>query len=232
MGAELGVTTSLFPSDEITRQFLKAQAREDVWCELGPDADALYDREIELDLSTLEPMVACPHSPDNIKRVAEIAGLKVNQVAVGSCTNSSYKDLMTVAGILKGKKVHPDVSFIVAPGSKQVLEMISRNGALADLVSAGARIMESTCGFCIGSGQAPCTSGVSARTNNRNFEGRSGTASAGIYLISPETAALTALAGEFVNPLDHPANEYPRIDEPAGFLIDDSLVVPLLSKRE
>ena len=202
MGAELGVTTSLFPSDEVTLEFLKAQGREKSWKEILPDADAVYDKTIELDLSKIEPMVACPHSPDNIKKIAELKGMPVDQVAIGSCTNSSYRDLMTVAAILKGKKVHPKVSLIVAPGSKQVFEMIARNGALADMIASGARIMESACGFCIGAGQAPVTGGVSLRTNNRNFEGRSGTDSGQIYLVSPEAAALSAIAGVLVDPLD------------------------------
>ena len=226
MGAELGVTTSLFPSDGVTRQFLKAQARERTWRELLPDPDAEYARVIELDLAALEPMAACPHSPDNIKKISEIKGLRVDQVAVGSCTNSSYKDLMAVAGIVRGKKVAPAVSLIVAPGSRQVFERIARNGALADMIDAGARIMESTCGFCIGAGQAPVTGGISLRTNNRNFEGRSGTASANVYLVSPETAALSAIAGSLVNPLDSPAAEFPAVVIPERFHIDDSMVLP------
>lgn len=225
MGAELGVTTSLFPSDEVTRQFLKAQGRESVWAELSADKDADYSRIIELNLSECVPMVACPHSPDNVKKVSDIKGLKLNQVAVGSCTNSSYKDLMTAAQLLKGKKVYPEVSFIIAPGSKQVFEMIARNGALGDMIASGARIMESACGFCIGSGQAPVTEGISLRTNNRNFEGRSGTASGQIYLVSVETAVLSALAGSVVSPSDYPAETFPAIDTPNNFIIDDSLVL-------
>jgi aconitate hydratase len=232
MGAELGVTTSVFPSDEITKAFLKAQNREAAWKEILPDKDAHYDRVIDIDLSTLEPMVACPHSPDNIKRIEEIKGMNVDQVAIGSCTNASYKDLMTVAGILKGKKVSSEISFIVAPGSKQVLEMIAKNGALADIIASGARIMESACGFCIGSGQAPITEGISLRTNNRNFEGRSGTSSGQIYLVSPETAALSALAGKVVNPLDESPSEYPNISIPESFLIDDTMVLPPSDKNE
>ncbi len=225
MGAELGVTTSLFPSDENTLAFLKAQGREADFIELLPDENAEYVRTIDIDLSEIVPMVACPHSPDNVKKISDLAGLKVDQVAVGSCTNSSYKDLMTVAGIIKGKKVHPDVSFIVAPGSKQVFEMISRNGALADIIASGARIMESACGFCIGSGQAPVTEGISLRTNNRNFEGRSGTASGKIYLVSPEAAALSAIKGELVDPLGSVSGDYPDVDVPDSFLIDDSMVL-------
>jgi len=232
MGAELGVTTSVFPSDEITKEFLIAQDRKSDWKEILPDEDAHYDRIIDIDLSTLEPMVACPHSPDNIKRIEDIKGMKVDQVAIGSCTNASYKDLMTVAGILKGKKVNSEISFIVAPGSKQVLEMIAKNGALADIVSSGARIMESACGFCIGSGQAPITEGISLRTNNRNFEGRSGTTSGQIYLVSPETAALSALEGKVVNPLDIASDQYPDIAMPDSFLIDDSMVLPPSDKSE
>ncbi len=226
MGAELGVTTSVFPSDVATLDFLRRQGREEVWREILPDADAEYHRVIELDLGEIEPMAALPHSPDNVKKVSEAAGMPVDQVAIGSCTNSSYRDMMTVAAILKGKKVHRDVSLVVAPGSKQVLEMISRNGALAEIISAGARIMESSCGFCIGAGQAPSTGGVSLRTNNRNFLGRSGTESAQVLLISPETAALSALAGKLVNPLDFPEGEYPAIELPERFHIDDTMIVP------
>ncbi len=231
MGAELGVTTSVFPSDEITKEFLDAQGRGDQWRELIPDGDAEYDRTIMINLSELEPMVACPHSPDNIKTIEELKGMKVDQVAIGSCTNASYKDLMTVAAILKGKKVSPEVSLVVAPGSKQVFEMIAANGALTDLISAGARIMESACGFCIGSGQAPVTKGISLRTNNRNFEGRSGTQSGQIYLASPETAALSALTGTLVNPLDQAAGDYPDVAMPTEFLIDDSMVLPPSDKK-
>lgn len=226
MGAELGVTTSVFPSDHVTRAFLSAQGREKVWRQILPDTDAHYDRVIDIDLSSLEPLVACPHSPDNIKRVSDLEGMKIDQVAIGSCTNASYRDLMTVAAILKGRKVKPGLSLVVAPGSKQVFEMIARNGALADIIASGARIMEAACGFCIGSGQAPITEGVSLRTNNRNFEGRSGTEDAGIYLVSPETAALSAIAGHMVDPLKSRASDYPVITMPPSFLIDDSLVIP------
>jgi len=231
MGAELGVTTSVFPSDEITGEFLKAQGRGDAWTELLPDSDAEYDRKITVNLDELEPMVACPHSPDNIKKISELKGMKIDQVAIGSCTNSSYKDLMTVAGILKGKKVHPDISLIVAPGSKQVFEMIAQNGALTDIISAGARIMESACGFCIGSGQAPVTEGVSLRTNNRNFEGRSGTSSGQIYLVSPEVAALSAIEGKLADPLDYDKSLWPDVKLPEKFIIDDSLVIPPSDKK-
>ncbi len=226
MGAELGVTTSLFPSDNVTRQFLAAQGRGASWRELLPDPDAEYARVIDIDLSAIEPMAACPHSPDNIKTIAGIKGMPVQQVAIGSCTNSSFKDLMTVAGILRGKNAAPGVSLIVAPGSRQVLEMIARNGALAEIIASGARIMESACGFCIGAGQAPPTGGISLRTNNRNFEGRSGTASGQVYLVSPETAALSAIAGTLVNPLDQPDNQFPVIAPAEAFHIDDSMVVP------
>ncbi|HOP64054.1 MAG TPA: aconitate hydratase [Spirochaetota bacterium] len=231
MGAELGVTTSVFPSDEITGEFLKAQGRENAWTELLPDSDAEYDRKITVNLDELEPMVACPHSPDNIKKISDLKGMKIDQVAIGSCTNSSYKDLMTVAGILKGKKVHPDISLIVAPGSKQVFEMIAQNGALTDIISAGARIMESACGFCIGSGQAPVTEGVSLRTNNRNFEGRSGTSSGQIYLVSPEVAALSAIEGKLADPFDYDKSLWPDVKLPEKFIIDDSLVIPPSDKK-
>ena len=232
MGAELGVTTSLFPSDSITKKFLTAQNRADQWREILPDGDAVYSRTIEINLSELVPMVACPHSPDNIKKVSDIAGMKVDQVAIGSCTNASYKDLMTVAEILKDKKVHPDLSLIVAPGSKQVFEMIAANGALSDIIASGARIMESACGFCIGSGQAPVTDGISLRTNNRNFEGRSGTASGQIYLVSPEVAAVSAIRGELTDPLTIDESEAPCVRVPDKFIIDDSLVIPPSGSRE
>ncbi|MCL2155260.1 MAG: aconitate hydratase [Leptospirales bacterium] len=226
MGAELGVTTSVFPSDDITKKFLDAQGRGDVHREILPDQDTVYDRIIDIDLGELVPMAACPHSPDNIKKIKDIKGIKIDQVAIGSCTNSSFRDLMAVAKILKGKKAHPEISLIVAPGSKQVFEMITENGALADIISAGARIMESACGFCIGSGQAPITNGISLRTNNRNFEGRSGTASGKIYIVSPETAALSAIKGELVDPLDYASGIYPDIEMPDKFIIDDSLIIP------
>ena len=225
MGAELGVTTSIFPSDEITKAFLKAQRRKDQWVELLPDVDADYERIIELDLADLEPRVARPHSPDNIALVKDVAGTKVDQVMVGSCTNSSYRDLMIVASMLKGRSIHPDVSFGVAPGSRQVLEMIAKNGALADIIASGARILESTCGFCIGAGQAPRSDAVSVRTSNRNFEGRSGTKSARVFLSSPETATAAALKGEFIDPRDL-GIPYPKIEMPEEFWIDDSMILP------
>ncbi len=224
MGAEMGVTTSIFPSDERTRHFLRSQGREDQWVELKADDDAEYDRVIELDLSTIEPLVACPHSPGNVKTVRELAGLKVDQVVIGSCTNSSYKDLMTVARILKGHKVHPHISFAVAPGSRQVLQMLAREGALADLIDSGARILEAACGPCIGNCLAPKTNAVSIRTFNRNFLGRSGTKSANVYLTSPETAAAAVITGELIDPRDLDM-EYPVVEMPDRFLIDDSMFI-------
>ncbi len=225
MGAELGVTTSVFPSDDVTLLFLKAQRRQSDWVALVADADADYHNVIDIDLGSIEPMMAKPHSPDNIGTVKELAGTKVDQVMVGSCTNSSYRDLMIVASMLKGRRVYPDVSFGVAPGSRQVLEMIARNGAMADIVAAGARILESTCGFCIGSGQAPKTDAVSVRTSNRNFEGRSGTKSAKVYLASPESAVAAALTGGIIDPRDLEI-PYPEITLPEQFWIDDSMVLP------
>jgi aconitate hydratase len=224
MGAELGVTTSLFPSDEVTRSFLAAQDRANVWRELRADADAAYDRVIEIDLSTVEPMVAQPHSPDNVVTVRAAAGTPVDQVAIGSCTNSSYRDLATVAEILKGKTISPHVSLIVAPGSKQVLRMLADDGRLSQFIAAGARLAEVTCGFCIGMGHAPSSNGVSVRTNNRNFYGRSGTPSAGINLVSPETAAAAALTGAVIDPRDL-GIPYPHIPEPNHFTVDDSLII-------
>ncbi len=205
MGAELGATTSIFPSDEVTRAFLRAQGREDEYVPLCADADAVYDEIIELDLSALEPLAACPHSPDNVKPVRSLSMTKVDQVCIGSCTNSSYTDLMTVAEILRGKTVCPDVSLSIAPGSRQVLSMLSANSALTALIDAGARILESACGPCIGMGQSPNSAGVSLRTFNRNFEGRSGTRDAGVYLVSPETAAVSCLTGYLTDPTTVPA---------------------------
>ncbi|MFH1665810.1 MAG: aconitate hydratase, partial [Candidatus Omnitrophota bacterium] len=225
MGAETGVTTSVFPSDDVTRQFLKAQGREDAWAGMEADKDAEYSGIIEINLSEVVPMAALPHSPGNVAPVADIAGKKVDQVEIGSCTNSSLRDLMIVGEFLKGKKVHPDTSLAVAPGSKQVFSMISKNGILASMIDAGARIMESACGFCIGNGQAPRTGAVSARTSNRNFEGRSGTASAGVYLVSPETAVLAAIAGKFVDPLSTDEKNYPETVIPGKFDIDDSMIL-------
>ena len=222
MGAELGATTSIFPSDEITRSFLKAQGREDVWSEQKADDDAEYDEIIEINLSELEPMVACPHSPDNVKTVAEIAGMKIDQVCIGSCTNSSLLDMMKVAHILKGKTVNPDVSLSIAPGSKQVLNMISMNGCLSDIISAGARMLESACGPCIGMGQSPNSKGVSLRTFNRNFEGRSGTKDGQIYLVSPEVAAISAITGCLTDP--RTIGEMPEFKLPEQFDINDNMV--------
>ena len=223
MGAELGATTSIFPSDEITREFMKAQGREEDWIERQPDADAFYDEVINIDLSALVPMAACPHSPDNVKSVEEIGPQKIDQVLIGSCTNSSYLDLMRVAHIMKGKTVHPDVSFGIAPGSKQVYNMLARNGALADLIEAGARILECACGPCIGMGQSPNSKGISLRTFNRNFEGRSGTADGQIYLVSPETAAVSAIAGVFTDP--RTLGDAIDIKLPEKFEINDNMVV-------
>ncbi len=223
MGAELGATTSVFPSDHVTLQFLRAQGRENEWVELLPDSDAVYDEHIVIDLSTLEPMAAMPHSPDNIERISAIGSIKVDQVAIGSCTNSSYMDMMKVAAILKGRTVAQNVSLVISPGSKQVLTMLAQNGALADMVAAGARILESACGPCIGMGQAPCTDAVSLRTFNRNFEGRSGTTSAKVYLVSPEVAAASALTGVLTDP--RTLGEAPKIEMPKEFVINDNLVI-------
>ncbi|MHB8065785.1 MAG: aconitate hydratase [Ruminiclostridium sp.] len=223
MGAELGATTSIFPSDEVAHSFLKAQGREQDWVSLLPDADATYDEYIVIDLATIEPMAAKPHSPDNIEKISTIGKIKVDQVAIGSCTNSSYMDMMKVAAILKGKTINTDVSLVIAPGSKQVLTMLAQNGALADMVSAGARILESACGPCIGMGQAPCSDAVSLRTFNRNFEGRSGTTSAKVYLVSPEVAAASALTGVLTDPRELGAA--PKIEMPKEFLINDNMVL-------
>ena len=224
MGAEMGVTTSIFPSDEETRKFLKAQGREADWVELKADDDAEYDRVVDLDLSELEPLAAAPHSPGNIVRVSDIKDMKVDQVMLGSCTNSSYKEIATVAKIMKGKKVHPDVSFGVAPGSRQVLQMAARDGYLGDLLDSGARLLEATCGFCIGNSQSPKTTGISLRTSNRNFEGRSGTQDAQVYLVSPEVAALAAITGKMTDPRKA-GIEYPTVSMPTKFLIDDSMFI-------
>lgn len=223
MGAELGATTSIFPSDEETRRFLRAQGREADWRKLLPDPDAKYQETINIDLSQLEPLVAKPHSPDNVAKVKELAGLSVDQVAIGSCTNGSFQDLMKVANILKGKTVHPNVSLVISPGSKQVLNMLANNGKLADLIAAGARILESGCGPCIGMGQAPPTNGISLRTFNRNFKGRCGTISAEVYLVSPETAAWSAITGKLVEPEALVASE---IDQPEEFLVNDNMIIP------
>ncbi|MCR4760002.1 MAG: aconitate hydratase [Oscillospiraceae bacterium] len=222
MGAELGATTSVFPSDEMTKAFLKAQQREEVWVPLAADPDAVYDEVIEIDLSKLEPLAACPHSPDNVKSMSEIGKLKIDQVCIGSCTNSSLLDMMKVAYILKGKTVHPDVSLAIAPGSKQVLNMIAANGALGDMIDAGARILESACGPCIGMGQSPNSAGISLRTFNRNFEGRSGTKDGQIYLVSPETAAASALTGYLTDP--RTLGDMPEFKLPDVFTVNDNMV--------
>jgi len=223
MGAELGATTSIFPSDDVTREFMASQGRESEWVELKADADAEYDETIDIDLGALEPLIARPHSPDNVVKVSQIAGTKVDQVAIGSCTNSSLRDLMVVAGALKGKTVHPNVSLVISPGSRQVFEMIARNGALADLIASGARILESACGPCIGMGQAPRTNAVSIRTFNRNFEGRSGTKSAQVYLAGPEVAAAAAIFGEVTDPRKlGPAIAF---NAPEKYLADDRMII-------
>ena len=223
MGAELGATTSVFPSDGVTRAFLKAQGREESWRELSADADAVYDEIVEINLTELEPLVAQPHMPDKVDTVKNVGPIKVDQVFIGSCTNSSYQDMMRVARILKGKTVHPDVSLVIGPGSKQVLTMLARNGALADMLGAGARILESACGPCIGMGQSPKSNAVSVRTNNRNFYARSGTASAGIYLTSCETAAVTALTGVLTDPRSLEIDL--TVEQPERFEVNDNLVI-------
>ncbi len=230
MGAELGATTSIFPSDKITYEFLKAQGRAEDFVENFPDEDAVYDEEITIDLSSLEPLAAKPHSPDNVESVRNIGEIKIDQVCIGSCTNSSYLDLMRVASILKGRTVHPDVSLVIAPGSKQVLNMIAENGALADIIASGARVIESACGPCIGMGQAPPSGGVSLRTFNRNFEGRSGTADAKVYLVSPETAAISAIMGVLTDPTT--LGEFEDIPMPESFHVNDNMILPPASEDE
>ena len=230
MGAELGATTSIFPSDEVTKAFLKAQKREEVWVPLAADPDAVYDEELKINLSELVPLAACPHSPDNVKSVDEIGNMKIDQVCIGSCTNSSLLDMMKVAYILKGKTVHPDVSLSIAPGSKQVLNMLAQNGALAIMIDAGARILESACGPCIGMGQSPNSKGISLRTFNRNFEGRSGTKDGQIYLVSPELAAVSAINGVLTDP--RTLGEMPDFKLPEEFIINDNMVVPPASEAD
>ena len=222
MGAELGATTSIFPSDEITRAFLAAEGREDVWSEQKADDDAVYDESLVIDLSALSPMAACPHSPDNVKSLTELGEMKIDQVCIGSCTNSSLADMMKVAYILRGKTVAPNVSLAIAPGSKQVLNMLAENGALADMIAAGARVLESACGPCIGMGQSPNSAGISLRTFNRNFLGRSGTKDAKVYLVSPEVAALSAVNGYLSDPTA--LGDMPEIKMPEKFLINDNMV--------
>ncbi|AFS78198.1 aconitate hydratase Aco [Gottschalkia acidurici 9a] len=223
MGAELGATTSIFPSDEVTLEFLKAQGREEDYLEIKADEDAVYDEEIVINLDELEPLIACPHSPDAVVPITEVEGTKVNQIGIGSCTNSSFTDMMKVADILEGKTVSEHVSLVISPGSKQVLNMLAENGALAKLVAAGARILECGCGPCIGMGQAPSTDAVSLRTFNRNFKGRSGTVSADVYLVSPEVAAVSAITGQITNPRNY--IEGFDIEQPKNFLINDNLVI-------
>ena len=222
MGAELGATTSIFPADEITRAFLKAQLREEAYTPISPDPDAVYDAEYTVDLSALRPLAACPHSPDNVAPVSTLSGMKIDQVCIGSCTNSSLSDMLTVAAMLKGKTVHPDVSLSISPGSKQVYTMLAECGALADLIKAGARILECACGPCIGMGFSPKSAGISLRTFNRNFLARSGTADAGVYLVSPETAAASAIAGVFTDPTT--LGKAPKIELPEVFTVDDNLI--------
>ena len=230
MGAELGATTSIFPSDETTLQFLKAQGREEDYVPMSADPDAVYDEEVNIDLSKLVPLAACPHSPDNVKTVEEIGKIKIDQVCIGSCTNSSLQDMRKVAHILKGKTVHPDVSLAIAPGSKQVFNQIAEDGTLSILIAAGARILESACGPCIGMGQSPNSKGISLRTFNRNFLGRSGTKDAQIYLVSPETAAISAITGVFTDP--RTCGEMPAYVMPEKFIINDNMVVPPAAPEE
>ncbi|MBR5448924.1 MAG: aconitate hydratase, partial [Clostridia bacterium] len=222
MGAELGATTSIFPSDDVTRAFLKAEGRESDFTPIFADADAVYDAVYEINLAELTPLAACPHSPDNVKPVPELVGKKINQVCIGSCTNSSLRDLLTVAAMLKGKTVHPDVSLSISPGSKQVYTMLAECGALADLIDAGARILECACGPCIGMGFSPNSKGVSLRTFNRNFEARSDTKDVEVYLVSPETAAASALFGVFTDP--RVLGNAPKIKLPDCFKINDNMI--------
>ena len=230
MGAELGATTSIFPSDEVTKKFLEAQGRGGSFRELSSDRDAVYDRVVEIDLDKLEPMIACPHSPDNVTTVRSLEGKKVDQVCIGSCTNSSLYDMLKVAAILKGKTVHPDVSLSISPGSKQVLTMLSDSGALTDILASGARVLECACGPCIGMGFSPNSGGISLRTFNRNFEGRSGTKDAGVYLVSPETAAASAVNGYITDPTL--LGEAPCVTVPDSFRIDDSSVIGPLDPED
>lgn len=224
MGAELGATTSVFPADEVTLAFLTAQGRPEDFTPIFADEDAQYDEQIDIDLASLQPLAACPHSPDNIKTVQDLSGMKIDQVCIGSCTNSSYADMMKVAAILKGKTVAPNVSLVIAPGSKQVFNMLAQNGALADMICAGARVMECACGPCIGMGQAPNSGGISLRTFNRNFEGRSGTADAQVFLVSPETAAVSAITGEMIDPRTV-IPEGISVQMPERFFINDNMIL-------
>lgn len=230
MGAELGATTSIFPSDEVTFEFLKAQGREDDFVPLESDEDAEYDRIIDIDLSKLKPKIACPHSPDNVVDVESVAGTKVDQVCIGSCTNSSLYDMLKVAALLKGKTVNSDVSLSVSPGSKQVLSMLAECGALTDILAGGARVLECACGPCIGMGFSPNSKGISLRTFNRNFEGRSGTKDGKVYLVSPETAVAAAIYGEITEP--EKLGDIPKIDMPEKFKVDDNLIISPASENE
>lgn len=230
MGAELGATTSIFPSDEITKAFLEAEGRVEDWIELSSDEDAVYDKVIDINLSELKPLIACPHSPDNIKTVESLKGTKVDQVCIGSCTNSSLFDMLKVAALLKGKTIKPEVSLSISPGSKQVLAMLADCGALSDIIASGARVLECACGPCIGMGFSPNSGGVSLRTFNRNFEGRSGTANGQVYLVSPETAVAAALTGEITNPML--LGDMPKVTMPKAFKIDDSAILPPASLEE
>lgn len=231
MGAELGVTTSVFPSDGTTKKFLSAQGRDEGWREILPDKDAQYDRVIEIDLNTLEPLAACPSSPDNIKKISDLKGIKVNQIIIGSCTNSSYLDICLVSKMLDGRRINDNVSLCVAPGSKQVFEMASRNGILSPIIAAGARILESACGPCIGQGLSPADDSVSLRTFNRNFAGRTGTKNDKAYLVSPAVAAASALTGEITDPRDLRI-EMPKLEIPEKFLINDNMIIPPASQEK
>lgn len=230
MGTELGATTSIFPSDEVTKAFLEAEGRGEDYIELSSDADAVYDKIIDIDLSALKPMIACPHSPDNVVTVESLKGTKVDQVCIGSCTNSSLFDMLKVAALLKGKTIRPEVSLSISPGSKQVLAMLADCGALSDILASGARALECACGPCIGMGFSPNSGGVSLRTFNRNFEGRSGTADGQVYLVSPETAVAAALTGEITDPML--LGSMPEIKMPEKFKIDDSAVIPPASPED
>lgn len=230
MGAELGAWTSLFPSDEVTKSFLAAQKRREKWSPIHAGKGADYQESIEIDLSTLEPLVACPSSPDAVRTVREVSGTKIDQVAIGSCTNSSYRDLKLVARLLRGKTIHPGVSLVIAPGSRQVLSMLAKDGSLVDMIGAGARILEVACGPCIGMGQAPPSNGVSVRTFNRNFPGRSGTPDAHIYLASPQVAVAAALTGHIVHPSE--LGDEPGVSQPEEFLVDDSMIIPPPAETE
>lgn len=230
MGTELGATTSIFPSDEITKAFLEAEGRGGDYVRLESDDDAVYDKVIDIDLSTLEPMIACPHSPDNVVKVSSLKGTKVDQACIGSCTNSSLLDMLKVAALLKGKTIRPEVSLSISPGSKQVLSMLADAGALSDILASGARVLECACGPCIGMGFSPNSGGVSLRTFNRNFEGRSGTADGQVYLVSPETAVAAALTGEITDPML--LGKMPEVTMPKAFKIDDSAVIPPASLEE